>query len=72
MNQSSIKYQAEHKEDMAEQREVAKEHDKRIRDMEAKMPLIEEWRSNSNKVRNTVTGAIIVAAMVGGIIGRFS
>ena len=58
--------------DMAEQREVAKEHDKRIRDMEAKMPLIEEWRSNSNKVRNTVTGAIIVAAMVGGIIGRFS
>lgn len=44
----------------------------RMRTVESKMPLLDEWRDNTNKVRNTVVGAIIIAVIIGGLTTKLA
>lgn len=82
-NANFAKQQQQHSDDMAELKIVIAEmgfkiesnkekHGERLRGLENKMPLIEEWRANSNKVRTAVTAGLILASIIGGIIGRYT
>jgi len=46
--------------------------EERVRKMENAMPSLVEMKENNNKIRNSIFAAILVAAIFGGIIAKFS
>jgi hypothetical protein len=61
-----------YRKEMDETKAENKSLDIRLRSVEQQMPLLKQMSDNNNKIKNSIIGAILVAAIIGGIIAKFS
>ncbi len=61
-----------YRKEVAELKVSIKDQDTRIRDVETKMPSLQEMKDNHNKIRNSVVAAITFSVIIGALIARYA
>lgn len=61
-----------YRQEMDEIKLEQKDVDHRLRTVETKMPLIDEWRASANKVIIALISAVVVAAVIGGLATKLA